>query len=128
MAKPDLMDYESTLSAITNYFDECIKSGRIPGNEGLYKALGIDRVKWFHLRNGNSHKAAPECVDLINRAVILLAAFREQLLFLPDDKIPVHPGRLRTWIKLYDIGGCQPKHHKPHPKRKKVEDDGEKEK
>lgn len=122
---PNLHDRDSVIAAIDGYFNDCVRSNQMPQNEQLYKRLGISRSQWHHAKNGHSNKISAECVEAIHRACLMLSAYREQLLL--SERSPIHPGRLRTWILLYDIGGRQPRRHRTYKRKKEQETQEEQE-
>lgn len=107
---PNLRDKDSVMAAIDNFFADCIRDNRMPQNEQLYKRLGISRSIWYRAKNGSNARISPECIEQIRAACLAISAYREQLLYL--EKPPVHPGRLKAWVLLYDFGNRQPRHHK----------------
>lgn len=109
-ALPNLRDKESVIKAIDEYFAACVRNNQMPQNEQLYRRLGISRSIWYRAKNGSNARISEECVDIIRAACLAISAYREQLLYL--EKPPVHPGRLKAWVLLYDFGNRQPRHHK----------------
>lgn len=122
---PDLHNCQEVKAAILAYILSCVKAGTIPGNVGMYEALGLSRAQWNHIRNGRMReRASPESIAAIEQGCQMLGVIREQLL-LTDAPLPISPWLLRGRITVSDIGDRQPKFHKQYRRHK--QDQGEQE-
>lgn len=118
---PDLHNCQEVKTAIRDYFDSCIRAGTIPGNVGMYEALGLSRAQWNHIRNGRMReRASPESIAAIEQGCQMLGVIREQLS-LSDAPLPISPWLLRGRITVSDIGGRQPKRHRQYHRKQEQE-------
>ena len=95
----DLHNTESVKQAIIDYLLDCEASGKRPMNMGLYRALGMSRQDMNNILTGKSKsKASLECIDIIQKALNMLAEYREQL----GAQGKLNPVTLIFWQKNYD--------------------------
>lgn len=99
MKTPDLHNPDEVYDAIKNYFMDCDNRHMRPGNMGLYAVLGITRQDYNNLCNGKlKNKVSPVCMDIIQKAVRAISAYRENLA--ANNKI--HPTTYIFMAKNYD--------------------------
>ena len=97
--KVNLHDTEDVKQAIYNYLLDCEQSGKRPANMGLYRALDLSRQDVNDVITGkNKSKVSPECIDIIKKAISMLAEYREQL----GIQGKLNPVTLIFWQKNYD--------------------------
>lgn len=95
----NLHDNESVTSAIIGFFDECERTGKRPGNMGLYRALGLTRQEINHIASGrDKNKVSPIVWDTIKKACLILSEYREQL----GAQNKLNPATLIFWQKNFD--------------------------
>ena len=95
----DLHNPAEVKQAIINYFIDCEKSGKRPGNMGLYRALDLTRQDVNDaLRGKNKSKVSPDCIDTIKKALSLLSEYREQL----GAQGKLNPVTMIFWQKNFD--------------------------
>ena len=95
----DLHNPEEVKQAILNYLIDCERSGKRPGNMGLYRALDMSRQDMNDvLRGKNKSKASLECIDIIKKALNMLSEYREQLGLQGK----LNPVTMIFWQKNYD--------------------------
>lgn len=95
----DLHNPQEVKQAIINYFIDCEKSGKRPGNMGLYRALDLTRQDVNDaLRGKNKSKVSPACIDTIKKALSLLSEYREQL----GAQGKLNPVTMIFWQKNFD--------------------------
>ena len=95
----DLHDRESVYNAIVGYFQDCERSGKRPGNMGMYRALGMSRQDVNNVLTGKSKsKLSPDCIDILKKACLILSEYREQL----GSMGLLNPVTLIFWQKNHD--------------------------
>ncbi len=95
----DLHNPVQVKQAIYDYFDECEKSGKRPGNMGLYRALDLRQQDVSNILLGYSKKkASPDCIVIIQKALQSISEYREQLGLQGK----INPVSLIFWQKNYD--------------------------
>ena len=95
----DLHNNEAVKQAIYNYFVDCEKSGKRPGNMGMYRALDLTRQDVNNILTGKSKsKVSPECIDTIKKAQSILSEYREQL----SAQGKLNPVTAIFWQKNFD--------------------------
>jgi len=95
----DLHNQEDVKRAIIGYFEDCERSGKRPGNMGLYRALGMTRQDVHAVLTGKvKNKVSPDCIDTIKKAVQILSEYREQLGSVGK----LNPVTLIFWQKNFD--------------------------
>lgn len=95
----DLHNPAEVKQAIINYFIDCEKSGKRPGNMGLYRALDLTRQDVNNALTGKSKsKVSPDCIDTIKKALALLSEYREQL----GAQGKLNPVTMIFWQKNFD--------------------------
>ena len=101
ISKPpvNLHSEEEVKQAIINYFDDCERAGKRPGNMGLYRALNLTRQDINNIFNGKlKNKLTPACMDILKKALQLLSEYREQL----GSQGKLNPVTMIFWQKNYD--------------------------
>lgn len=97
--KVNLHDTGDVKQAIYNYLLDCEQSGKRPANMGLYRALDLSRQDVNDVLTGkNKSKVSSECIDIIKKAIDMLAEYREQL----GIQGKLNPVTLIFWQKNYD--------------------------
>ena len=95
----NLHDPEEVTQAITDYFIDCEKAGKRPGNMGLYRALNLTRQDVNNVLTGKSKsRVSPACIDILKKAIQFLAEYREQL----GAQGKLNPVTMIFWQKNYD--------------------------
>ena len=95
----DLHNPEQVKQAIIDYFIDCEEHGKRPANMGLYRALNLTRQDVNNVITGKSKsKLSPICIDMLKKALQLLAEYREQL----GAQGKLNPVTLLFWQKNYD--------------------------
>jgi len=98
-APVDMHNPDAVKQAIVNYLLDCESSGKRPGNMGLYRALDLTRQDVNNILTGKSKsKASPACIDILKKAVQMLAEYREQL----GAQGKLNPVTMIFWQKNYD--------------------------
>lgn len=94
----DLDNPQDVSDAIRDYFQSCAARGLRPGNLGLYAWLGLSKQDVSDAIRGKSKKLKPATIDLIKKAKLALASYREML----GSTGKINPVTLIFWQKNYD--------------------------
>ena len=95
----DLHDAEQVKAAVIEFFEECERIGKRPGNMGFYRAIGISRQQAHNIVTGrDKNTVSPTVRDIIKNTSLILADYREQLGLQGK----INPVQLIFWQKNYD--------------------------